>query len=157
MTDAYRIGDKETFWLASELSHSPYHFIPYYAGIIGHLKDSPSSPPSSSPNINTTATATSHRGTTVCGSQALAVNSKRQPFWFNGSLFKRKSRPSPGKISEFAHLTHWVLGAEDMASGLNWELSPSCLKGGEARRVEKGSELEGTLREIFREAARVVH
>ena len=54
-------------------------------------------------------------------------------------------------------LTHWVPAAENMTGGLSWVWPSSCLKGGVVRAIEEGGEMEDTLREMFREAAKVVH
>ncbi|KAI4163040.1 MAG: hypothetical protein LQ342_003358 [Letrouitia transgressa] len=79
-------GDKETFWLAAELSHTPYHFNSEHAGAIGYMKN----------------------GTTneVCSNQALHLNWKGEPFWLNGGLRHFKS----GEHREFGTFTHWIVG-----------------------------------------------
>ena len=85
-------GDKETYWLAAELSSSPYAFSGGYAGIIAPLSGITMS---SSPNSSSS----------VCSLQILHFDHMRRPFWFNRSLRKNKSHEE----AVYEPLTHYLL------------------------------------------------
>ncbi|KAL8758691.1 MAG: hypothetical protein Q9184_003848 [Pyrenodesmia sp. 2 TL-2023] len=95
-------GDKESLWLAFEMSGSPYHFHPFYAGIIGVPE------PKATPNATKLSArrpippATDHRyhpihsiqpkkPREICFAQALHLDHRNRPLWFNGSLRKNKN------------------------------------------------------------------
>lgn len=85
-------GDKETFWLAAELTQTPYHFNPWYASCLGTLKTND----------------------TVCGSQAGQRDHRGDLFWYNGAI--RLNKWKAGR--ELVNITHWMSGKQD-SSGLN--------------------------------------
>ncbi|KAL8917310.1 MAG: hypothetical protein Q9208_008031 [Pyrenodesmia sp. 3 TL-2023] len=95
-----RAGDKETFWLASEISGSPYHFHPFYAGIIGVPKPLPTfksgarrpAPPPATPlRSHPIHSIQPKHPREICSAQALHLDHRNRPLWFNGSLRKNKS------------------------------------------------------------------
>ena len=130
----HNIGDKETFWIAAELSNTPYHFNPEYAGKLGVLQD----------NLKNEQS--------VCGVHLLHLDSKRNPLWFNFSL--RKNKALEGR--EMASFTHWVSG--NATNRLEWEYKGVdrvwCASGAEPQAL-KGTEYWDVLREMRREAERV--
>ena len=116
------IGDKETFWLAAELSGTPYYFNPGYAGIIGHRNENEDN---------------------VCSSQALHLDHKKRPFWLNGSLRANKDYGH----RRIAELTHWIGGAWNMTDKISWNYGGAedggwCVPHPDDKQPEK---LNGTL------------
>ena len=90
-------GDKETFWLACELTSTPYYFNPFYAGMIGHYEG----------------------GTMkMCSVQLLHLDSKGSPFWINGGLRENKRRDQEIGQKDFANLTHYI------PAGVTWADQP---------------------------------
>ena len=86
-------GDKETFWLASELSSAPYTFAPNYASIIG--------------NLDIPRPTTSNDTTEMCSAQPLHLDHNDLPFWFNSGLRLEKDIDS----REYVNLTHYLPGS----------------------------------------------
>lgn len=75
-TYVHVLGDKETYWLAAELSNTPYYFQPEYAGLIGTLE-------------HTDGTAST---STMCSAHILHMDHTGEtPFWFNVGLLLNKS------------------------------------------------------------------
>ena len=90
-------GDKETFWLACELTSTPYYFNPFYAGMIGHYEG----------------------GTMkMCSVQLLHLDSKGRPFWINGGLRENKRWDHEIGQKDFANLTHYL------PAGVTWAEQP---------------------------------
>ena len=58
------------------------------------------------------------RGTEVCGSQLLHLDSKKRPLWLNSSL--RKNKHNQGS-REFATLTHWMAGGYNISEQIGWD------------------------------------
>ncbi|MCJ1469107.1 hypothetical protein MMC07_007740 [Pseudocyphellaria aurata] len=113
------LGDKESFWLAAELTQTPYHFNPWYASCLGILK-----------NHNT-----------VCGSQAGQRDSRGDLLWYNGSM--RRDKWKPGR--QLANITHWMGGHQNWSSLTQWYLDPQttgptaslwCLRGDSLTSVD---------------------
>ena len=77
--------DKETYWLAAELSGTSYAFAPNYAGILGTVP-SPSQPDQ------------------VCGVQMLHRDHYARPLWFKGGLQKNKFHKEP----VYEAMTHYI-------------------------------------------------
>jgi len=90
-------GDKETFWLAMELSSAEYFFQPWYAGSMGTIgKD---------PNPEELDLATTE--VEICGTHMLHLDHLGQtPFWINGGVYEHKENPETG----YAQMTHYWVG-----------------------------------------------
>jgi alpha 1,3-mannosyltransferase len=84
-------GDKETFWLAAELSGAPYTFESWSAGQLGVLDEDDTS----SPNI----TRSIH--------MAHADADGKEPLWANCGIWWNKRHREKG----FGNWTHWYLGS----------------------------------------------
>lgn len=82
-------GDKETFWLASELAGIPYAFHPSYAGIIGPVSVNAEGVPE------------------ICSPQPLQTDLDGRPFWFNSGLMEDKTNADN---KQYANLTHYIPG-----------------------------------------------
>lgn len=90
-------GDKETFWLACELTSTPYYFNPFYTGMIGHYKAGAKE---------------------MCSVQLLHLDSKGSPFWLNGGLRENKRLDQEVGQKDFANLTHYI------PAGVTWVEQP---------------------------------
>ena len=90
-------GDKETFWLACELTSTPYYFNPSYAGMIGYYEPGAKQ---------------------MCSVQLLHLDSKGSPFWLNGGLRQNKRLDLELGQKDFANLTHYV------PAGVTWAEQP---------------------------------
>ena len=90
-------GDKETFWLACELTSTPYYFNPFYTGMIGHHEA---------------------RAKEMCSVQLLHLDSKGSPFWINGGLRENKRLDQETGQKDFANLTHYI------PAGVTWAEQP---------------------------------
>ena len=90
-------GDKETFWLACELTSTPYYFNPFYAGMIGHYEVGAKE---------------------MCSVQLLHPDLKGSPFWINGGLRENKRWDQEIGQKDFANLTHYI------AAGVTWAEQP---------------------------------
>lgn len=90
-------GDKETFWLACELTSTPYHFNPFYTGMIGHYEVG---------------------AREMCSVQLLHLDSKGIPFWVNGGLRENKRFDKEVGQKDFANLTHYI------PAGATWKEQP---------------------------------
>ena len=86
------VGDKETFWLASELADIPYAFHPTYAGIIGPMSANAEGVPE------------------ICSPQPLQTDMDGRPFWFNSGLMEDKTN---AENKEYANLTHYIPGGSN--------------------------------------------
>lgn len=84
------VGDKETFWLASELAGLPYAFHPTYAGIIGPISLNNEGVPE------------------ICSPQPLQTDLDGRPFWFNSGIMEDKMNADN---KAYANLTHYIPGA----------------------------------------------
>jgi alpha 1,3-mannosyltransferase len=90
-------GDKETFWMAMELSSVDYYFQPWYAGSMGTISD--------------------QDPTELCSTHMLHMSRDgKSPFWLNGGIYQHKSIPSNG----YARLTHYWTGNPDAATKASW-------------------------------------
>jgi alpha 1,3-mannosyltransferase len=89
-------GDKETFWVAMELSSTEYFFQPWYAGSIGTIGKQ------RSPDLDL-----STRAAEICGTHMLHLDHLGQtPFWINGGVYEHKASPESG----YAEMTHYWVG-----------------------------------------------
>lgn len=91
------LGDKETFWLACELTSTPYYFNPFYTGIIGHYEVGAKD---------------------MCSVQLLHLDSKGSPFWLNGGLRENKRLDQELGQKDFATLTEYI------PAGVTWAEQP---------------------------------
>ena len=121
-------GDKETYWLAHELSSFPYIYAGSYAGIIGTVSEDQK----------------------ICSVQILHTDRQGKPFWFNGSLRKNKGKES----REFASLTHWIPGAATWDEMLKWNYIGDNTWCGQGV-VRKGVEYETVILRMIEEAKKV--
>lgn len=86
-------GDKETFWIAMELSGVEYAFERWYAGNTGFF--SKDVDPEDRVNI--------------CGLHMVHMShSGETPFWINGGIYEKKNHPGEG----FANISHYWEGEE---------------------------------------------
>jgi alpha 1,3-mannosyltransferase len=91
-------GDKETFWVAMELSSTEYFFQPWYAGSMGTIGKGTDQPPDLD-------LATSE--VEICGTHMLHLDHLGQtPFWINGGVYEHKENPETG----YAEMTHYWVG-----------------------------------------------
>jgi alpha 1,3-mannosyltransferase len=89
-------GDKETFWVAMELSRVEYFFQPWYAGTIGTITQ----------EIQSGVDLAKNKFE-ICGTHMLHLDHLGQtPFWFNGGIYEHKDNPSNG----YSQLTHYWVG-----------------------------------------------
>ncbi|KAK5454172.1 hypothetical protein LTS15_006172 [Exophiala xenobiotica] len=89
-------GDKETFWVAMELSSVEYFFQPWYAGTMGTI------PKDQQPDLDLSTTAVE-----ICGTHMLHLDHFGQtPFWINGGVYEHKDNPD--KV--YAEMTHYWVG-----------------------------------------------
>lgn len=91
------LGDKETFWLACELTSTPYYFSPFYTGMIGHYEAGAKE---------------------MCSVQLLHLDPRGSPFWLNGGLRENKRLDQEVGQKEFAILTDYI------PAGVTWAEQP---------------------------------
>ncbi|KAB5583226.1 mannosyltransferase putative-domain-containing protein [Coniochaeta sp. 2T2.1] len=95
----YRIfyGDKESFWLAMELSGFEYAFQPWYAGTMGTVSGKSGQPPDLDSAVE------------ICGTHMPHLDYLGQtPFWINGGIYEHKD--SPESERRYADMTHYWVG-----------------------------------------------
>ncbi|KAF2158241.1 glycosyltransferase family 71 protein [Myriangium duriaei CBS 260.36] len=104
-------GDKETFWIAMELSKAPYTFPPWYAGQIGGTSYWSVPEPGK-------AKEEERKEPQICSTHMLHMDLVRKdPFWFNGGIYEYKETPSRG----YSELTHWWMQqGSDRTSAPRW-------------------------------------
>lgn len=90
-------GDKETWWLACELTSTPYYFNPFYTGMIGHYEAGAKE---------------------MCSVQLLHLDSKGSPLWLNGGLRENKRLAQELGQKEYATLTDYI------PAGVTWADQP---------------------------------
>lgn len=164
-------GDKETYWIASELASAPYTFQPTYAGMIGNLdlpyplpSDSPSPPTKREENSDSSKddSKDGEKGEEsnqpewkpipkpsdpieMCSAQPLHLTHQNTPFWFNSGLRLEKEIDS----RQYVNLTHWLGGSETtMDDQFEWRFLShhtfcTTAKAGEWRSLESVG-LKGT-------------
>lgn len=97
-------GDKETYWLAMELSGFDYFFQPWYAGNIGTIPTETAEKQQSEEDLDHLAV---DEVLQICGTHMLHLDHLGEtPFWFNGGVYDHKGHPDRG----FAELTHYLVG-----------------------------------------------
>ena len=90
-------GDKETWWLACELTSTPYYFNPFYTGMMGRYEPGAKE---------------------MCSVQLLHLDSKGSPFWLNGGLRENKRLDQELGQKDFATLTDYI------PAGVTWAEQP---------------------------------
>lgn len=135
-TYVHVLGDKETYWLAAELSSTPYYFQPDYAGIVG----------------TTTTAEGSPAPQKICSSHIAHMDHLGQSLlWFNGGLRLNKAHANN---NTFATLTHLMTAGTSMAHQPLWHYDGDevwCAEGRPALSIE-GKEV---LEQIIEEARKV--
>jgi alpha 1,3-mannosyltransferase len=134
-------GDKETFWIALELTGVPYTFEKLYAGSIGLAESGSASQPA--------APAEPIR---LCGKHMLHLDESGSfPFWFNGGIYEDKDRPDQG----YVNLTHYWVDDRDRTQG-SWPRwwwegnNVACVREDNVKVVEAA--IRETLSRIVQEA-----
>ena len=131
-------GDKETFWLACELTSTPYYFNPFYTGIIGHYDAGAKE---------------------MCSVQLLHLDSKGNPFWINGGLRENKRLDQDVGHKDFANLTHYIPAGVTWAEQPRWRYMKNGVfctdtKAGQVKSVEKAG-LTKIIEDMIIEATEV--
>ncbi len=108
-------GDKETYWLASELAGVPYTFEPWLAAQLGELGRSVHE--SDGLNEDRTSSPFITRSIHMAHSDA----NGEEPFWANGGILWYKGDRELG----FANWTHWFLGSRVDAAIEDFALNPT--------------------------------
>ncbi len=135
-------GDKETFWLAMELSGVEYFFQPWYAGTMGTITDDKS-------------LGKGKGKVEICGTHMLHLDQLGQmPFWINGGVYEHKDDPKRA----YAQMTHyWVGETSDIRySQPDWYWingNTACLKEGGVRKIP--GRIRSSIEKIQTEARRV--
>jgi len=128
------LGDKETYWLAAELSDTPYYFQSTYAGLVGVLEPGSKS--------------------TICSSHILHMDhTGNSPFWFNGGILLNKALDG----RKFGVFTHFITGGATMADQPAWRYNGNeywCAEGKPAISLEDKS-FQNVLEQILQEAKKV--
>lgn len=94
-TYVHVLGDKETYWLATELSNTPYYFQQEYAGLTRILKPASMSK--------------------ICSTHILHMDyTGEMPLWFNSGLLLNKT--SEGE--ELGTFTHFITSGANMSDQL---------------------------------------
>ncbi|KAK5211158.1 hypothetical protein LTR41_003770 [Exophiala xenobiotica] len=133
-------GDKETFWLAMELSGVEYFFQPWYAGTMGTI---------------TEAKSQDKGKVEICGTHMLHLDQLGQvPFWINGGVYEHKDDPKRA----YAQMTHyWVGETSDIRySQPDWYWingNTACLKEGGVRKIP--GRIRRSMQSIQAQARRV--
>ena len=96
----YVAGDKESFWMAFELAGIPYFFSGDYASAIGNATKDPDT----------------SRPMLCCSNHKLHLDSKKKPFWHNGSLYQDKCAAKDTK--QWLCPQHWAM---DMGHSWQWD------------------------------------
>lgn len=131
-------GDKETFWLACELTSTPYHFNPFYTGMIGHHEAGAKE---------------------MCSVQLLHLDSQGNPFWINGGLRENKRLDQEVGQTDFANLTHYIPAGVTWAEQPRWRYLKHGVfctdtKAGQVKSVEKAG-LTKVIEDMIVEATEV--
>ncbi|KAL9110598.1 MAG: hypothetical protein Q9227_004956 [Pyrenula ochraceoflavens] len=98
-----RLGsDKETYWLATEMTDTPYAFQPKYAGSIGQ------------------PTGAIHDRKQCSTHAAHLDESGRKLFWFSGALTKNKALKTEVSSNALANFGHHVAAGKSMDEQPRW-------------------------------------
>ena len=131
-------GDKETFWLACELTSTPYYFNPFYTGMIGHYEAGAKE---------------------MCSVQLLHLDSKGSPFWINGGIRENKRWDQEIGQKDFANLTHYIPAGVSWAEQPRWRYMKHGIfctdtKAGQVKSLEKAG-LTKVIEDLVVEATEV--
>ena len=96
------LSNKETYWIAAEMTGSPYAFQPEYAGSIGQPVGS----------LHDRKQCSAH--------MAHADETGRKPFWFNGGLVKNKALQHELTSSSLTTFSHFMPGGTSMDDQPRW-------------------------------------
>lgn len=101
-------GDKETYWMAAELSGTEYAFQDGYAGMIGRKETSP-------------FFRTGDKQGRLCGTHLAHAKEpgSDEPFWFNGGLVVNKAQERTGGL-KLHTFEDWIPGSNIMDQQPNW-------------------------------------
>ena len=135
ITYKYVDGDKERYWLASELSGSPYYFHPSYASVVGVSR--PETP------------------SQICSSYSLNLDFLQRTLWLSGSS-QHQNDSEPFNLTE---PTYWISGTPNMNGQISRKPSKNntatwCPSGGPITPME-GSGYWDRLLDILEEARKV--
>lgn len=137
-TYAHVLGDKETYWLAAELSSTPYYFQADYAGVIGI------------PESKTARGET--RSAKICSSHIAHMDSSgEKPLWLNGGLRLNKALKDNKSL---ASLTHFMTAGNTMPEQPVWRYDNDdvwCASGREAFSINDRG-LDDVVQESLRQA-----
>ncbi|KAL2410943.1 hypothetical protein ABEF95_000481 [Exophiala dermatitidis] len=111
-------GDKETFWIAMELSGVEYSFDPWYAGAIGEITDREDWDEGDRQRASGLGRQEKEESVVLpepeklCSDHMLHLDHSGQaPFWFNGGMYRDKRTDT----LELARMTHyWVGNSSDI-------------------------------------------
>jgi len=112
-------GDKETFWIAMELSNVEYYFESLYAGSMGtSSKKLPASKEQKTEESETKEPKTKEpEAAELCSTHMLHMDPTGAiPFWLNGGIYQHKDMPDKG----YANLTHFWAGNLDNSTKAKW-------------------------------------
>lgn len=119
---SYRMfyGDKETFWIAMELSGVEYFFQPWYAGTMGTIEDS---------GDQKSSLDLAHEAYEICGTHMLHLDHKgEKPFWINGGIYEHKDVLERG----YMKMTHYWVGStqdiRDTQPNWYWKGNVGCIR-----------------------------
>jgi hypothetical protein len=131
-------GDKETFWLAMELSGFDYFFQPWYAGMLGTITE------------GQTYTDLAKDKVEVCGRHMVHLDHSGMPLWINAGVYDNKDHPDRG----YAKLTHYLTG-NVTGERPDWQSRGglTCLKGRGVRSLP--DDVASNLRRIIEEASAI--
>jgi alpha 1,3-mannosyltransferase len=129
-TYVHMLGDKETYWLATELTNTSYYFQPEYAGLIGTLEP----------------TSTSK----ICSAHILHMDRTGEtPFWFNGGVLLNKALEG----EELGTFTHFITGGATMSDQPAWRYDGNeywCAEGKPAIALTE-KKIDGILGQVLQE------
>lgn len=134
-------GDKETFWIAMELSKAPYTFPDWYAGQIGTTKEE----------------FKAGEEAEICSAHMLHVDLvRRELFWFNAGIYEHKRHKDRG----FANMTHYWMqfnhtdtANQTIVPPWDWKNGTWCIKDKGFQPLREGH--KDILARTMREAAAV--
>ncbi|KAJ3023195.1 hypothetical protein HKX48_003973 [Thoreauomyces humboldtii] len=113
-------GDKESYWMAHELTDTPYRWAPGGGGTLGFLEPT-------------------DEGIRVCG-QLFHVDASFRPLWGNGGMTSNKNSHEGGETIRF---THWATDRDFIEVKWDWEKAdkPFCLHRDVAQKGVQWNEL----------------
>ena len=122
-------GDKETFWVGFEIMQTPYAFVKSFGAVIGGMGRG----------------GEDGEPTQVCGVH-LHLDTKEEPLWINGGLYRDKYKDSP----EYLEFSHY-------AQGEDWEFATHCIKDTDKISVLSDKQRQIALASIEIDKERIKH